>query len=159
MSNRLTRVVTVASVLALVVPLAACSDFDPSEIMDNIFSPTKKPLTGDRKELFPSGTPGVQQGVPPELVKGYQPQADAPVSTTDAAPDLDKPKPAKPKPKPKPKVAAAPAAAPAAPAGQMPSQMPGQAPQASPWPDPSTATRQPTAAPGGTVWPDPPASR
>ncbi len=30
MSNRLTRVVTVASVLALVVPLAACSDFDPS---------------------------------------------------------------------------------------------------------------------------------
>ena len=32
----------------------------------------KKPLPGERKELFPGGVPGVSKGVPPDLVKGNQ---------------------------------------------------------------------------------------
>src|SRR5437899_8503763 len=38
---------------------------------------TKKPLPGERKAVFPEGVPGVAQGVPPELVKGNQPAAEA----------------------------------------------------------------------------------
>ena len=37
------------------------------DIFDN-----KKPLPGERRAVFPEGVPGVPQGVPPELVKGYQ---------------------------------------------------------------------------------------
>jgi hypothetical protein len=146
--NRIARIVTITSALALVgLPLAACSDFDPQDIVDSIFSGSKKPLPGDRKPLFPSGTPGVQQGVPPDLVKGYQPPPDGPANA-QAAPDLDKPKP---KPKPKPKVTA-PAAAPATTTAGTPAPARATPTQASPWPD-APATRQ-TAAP---AWPDPPA--
>ena len=45
-----------------------CESFDPSEWFN-----TKKPLPGDRKAVFPEGVPGVPQGVPPDLVQGYQP--------------------------------------------------------------------------------------
>ena len=147
--NRTGRIVTITSALALLgLPLAACSDFDPQEIVDSIFSGTKKPLPGDRKALFPSGTPGVQQGVPPDLVKGYQPQPDAPA--TAQADDQEKPKP---KPKPKPKVAA-PAGAPAATtaAAPAPAQSRPAQTQAQPWP----AQQSQTAAP---AWPDPPVMR
>jgi hypothetical protein len=154
--NRIARIVTITSALALLgVPLAACSDFDPQDIVDSIFSGSKKPLPGDRKALFPSGTPGVQQGVPPDLVKGYQPQPDVPVNAQ--ADDQDKPKP---KPKPKPKVAA-PAAAPAtttaaAPATTAAAPAPAQTrpmqTQAQPWPGQQTQTAAP-------AWPDPPVMR
>jgi hypothetical protein len=66
----------VASVLGLALPLANCTDlskFDPTDTLDGLFASQKKPLPGERKPLFPDGTPGVPQGVPPDLVKGYQP--------------------------------------------------------------------------------------
>src|ERR1700739_3665995 len=81
---RLPRMVAGASVLALALPLANCTDltkFDPSDMLDNIMPDQKKPLPGERKPLFPEGTPGVPQGVPPDLVKGYQP----PPEGTDAS--------------------------------------------------------------------------
>jgi hypothetical protein len=145
--NRIGRTVTTISALALLgLPLAACSDFDPQGIVDSIFAGQKKPLPGDRKALFPSGTPGVQQGVPPDLVKGYQPQPDAPAN----AQADDQPKP---KSKPKPKVAA-PAAAPAATtaAAPAPAQTRPTQTQAQPWPSQQTQTAAP-------AWPDPPVMR
>jgi hypothetical protein len=144
--NRLARIATVASTLSLVLLLSGCSSFDPSDIMD-VLQTQKKPLPGERKPLFPSGTPGVSQGLPPELVKGYQaPPAAEPVQNAQAAPDRPKPK-----PKPKPNVAAAPPAnQPSAPAAAMPP--PTRSSQSSPWPD-APQSRQ-SAAP---AWPDPPA--
>jgi hypothetical protein len=105
--QRLARMLMVAPALSLALLLADCSSFDPTDIMDDLFNSQKKPLPGDRKELFPGGTPGVAQGLPPELVKGYQPPpvADA---TAQPAPDQSKPK-----SKAKPKVATDPSAAPA----------------------------------------------
>ena len=84
--NHLARMVSVASTLSLVLLLSNCSSFDPTDIMDNIFASQKKPLPGDRKPLFPSGTPGVPQGLPAELVKGYQP---APVDQDVVGPARD----------------------------------------------------------------------
>jgi len=92
-----TRILTLAPVLALALLLGNCSNFDPTDMMDDLFSTPKKPLPGERKELFPGGTPGVSQGLPPELVKGYQPPP--PDTSAQAAPDQSKPK-AKAKPKP-----------------------------------------------------------
>jgi hypothetical protein len=152
--NRLARVVTVVATLSLPLLLADCSSFDPTDIMDTLFSSQKKPLPGERKPLFPSGTPGVSQGLPPELVKGYQPPP--PIDATQDAQAAVPEKP-KPKPTPKPKVVSAPPAnqssqptAMSAPASTRPAG-------SSPWPDPPP-TRQ-SAAPGngGSVWPDPPA--
>jgi hypothetical protein len=45
----------------------ALVDFNP-------FGTAKKPLPGDRRAVFPEGVPGVQQGVPSELVRGNQQQ-------------------------------------------------------------------------------------
>jgi hypothetical protein len=158
--NRLARTLTVASTLSLALALSNCSSFDPTDILDGIFAAQKKPLPGERKPLFPSGTPGVSQGLPPELVKGYQPP---PVTeTTQNAQDAQAAPAAQPKPKakPKPKVVTAP---PADPARSPPSAMGAAAsarptaPQSSPWPDPPP-TRQSAGPPGGqTAWPDPPA--
>jgi hypothetical protein len=152
--TRVTRMVSVASALAFILPLAACSNFDPTDVLDNIMSTQKKPLEGDRKALFPSGTPGVQQGVPAELVKGYKPSADPPPSDSAGATPSDEPKP-KPKAKPKPKVAAAPPAeTPSRPASAAPAYSRPAAGEASPWPDPPAAR---PAGPGQVAWPDPPA--
>ena len=154
--NRLARTVTVASTLSLILLLSNCSSFDPTDIMDGIFAAQKKPLSGERKPLFPSGTPGVSQGLPPELVKGYQPPP--PTETAQDTPAIpDQPKP---KPKPKAKVAATPpadqsrssAAAMSAPASTRPS-----ASQSSPWPDPPPTRQSAGPSAGQTVWPDPPA--
>jgi hypothetical protein len=48
-------------------------DFSP-------FGTAKKPLPGDRRAVFPEGVPGVQQGVPQELMRNnqQQPGVDAP---------------------------------------------------------------------------------
>jgi hypothetical protein len=155
--NRLARMVRVASGLSLVLLLSNCSNFDPTDIMDNVFASQKKPLPGERKPLFPDGTPGVTQGLPPDLVKGYQPPPPSD-ATQDAQAAADKPKP-KPKPKSQPKVTGTPPAnqssssAMPAPAASRPA-----ARQSSPWPDPPPPTQQ-SAAPnaGQTAWPDPPA--
>src|SRR5579884_2869104 len=47
--------------------LAGCDSLADFQIWD-----TKKKLPGERKEVFPGGVPGVTQGIPPDLVKGYQ---------------------------------------------------------------------------------------
>ena len=106
--DRMGRLLAGATLLALGLALAGCSadpsKFDPTDLLDNVFSEQKKPLPGDRKALFPTGTPGVPQGVPPELVKGYQPPPEPP-------PPEDNPAPAKPKAKGKAKTSGTAAAA------------------------------------------------
>jgi hypothetical protein len=185
--TRFVRVGLTVGALLIGFSLVACEDFDPSAILDSELFNTKKKLPGDRIPVFPEGTPGVPQGVPPELVKGYQAPPDpatasreassktaskeAPnkeTSSKDASKETSKqaaaePTELKPKPKPKPKVAAKPAeqtTASAAPAPQP-------APQSQQWPDQSQTQQAPAAAAwpgsarpsGGVAWPDPPAPR
>ena len=127
--------------------LGGCSSWDPTDLAD--FLTPKKPLPGERRAVFPEGVPGVPQGVPAELTKGYQESQPAQASVA-AAPD--KPEATKPKPKPKPKTASAPPR----PASQPPAQQatPTQQqskPDPSAWPDPPRGQQsQPQ-----TRWPDP----
>ncbi len=167
-----------ASVLILALVLTGCTkggQFDPTELFNNDMFETKKKIPGEREPVFPDGVPGATSGVPPDLVKGYQPppdQADSDTNTPAPAPVAEE-KP-KPKPKPKPKVAAAPAhpqqaqdpiwnqRAPAgtprrisvgptseqaAPAAQQPTTDSQTA-----WPAPQSATQ------AQTVWPAPPST-
>jgi hypothetical protein len=129
---RARRILMIASLLAAGFALSGCESFDPQSWFD-----TKKPLPGDRKPMFQSGVPGVPQGVPPEMVKGYQAPPDNPPEVVTAEP-AKKPKPA-PKPKTAPRQAAAPRPA--------PSPAP---PQAAPWPSQQQSTSQ-----GGSPFPDP----
>jgi hypothetical protein len=97
------RAVTIAGtiiVLACGLALAGCDSFDPIDKFQDwdIMGSGKTPLKGDRREVFPSGVPGVPQGVPPDMVKGYQAPPEAPPPVIAA----------KPAPKPKQKKAAAP---------------------------------------------------
>jgi hypothetical protein len=139
--------------------LAGCDSLDSFQLFDS-----KKKLPGERHPVFPNGVPGVTQGIPPELVKGYQEQPQPDPASAAAAATAEKIDPPKPEPKPKPKphkVAAprppAPAAQAAAPAtaaqpaaaAPWPGQQPTQPTQAqAPWP----GQQQPAAAPG---WPTP----
>ena len=127
-AQRIPPLVRVASALALVLVLGACTQggqFDPTEMFNSDAFDSKKKLSGPREAVFPGGVPGTTRGVPADLVKGYQPppdQADADASgapppgggSPAAAPGASAPvataeaKP-KPKPKPKPKLASAPA--------------------------------------------------
>jgi hypothetical protein len=118
--SRLPRMLVVASLLATGLLLSGCSSFDtskfdPTDMLDGLFAEQKKPLPGERKELFPQGTPGVEQGVPPELVKGYQPPPDQP------PPEDQPPEPAKPKAKDKAKAKSKATTAAAPPPEQQPS--------------------------------------
>jgi len=115
--NRFAPIGLTVLALSLGVLLAGCEGFDPTTIMDSDFFNTKKRLPGERKPVFPEGTPGVTQGVPKELVKGYQPAEQAQDSklqesqpTAQAEPEAKAESKAesKPKPKPKPKVVAKP---------------------------------------------------
>jgi hypothetical protein len=150
--NRLVRTAIAASTLSLVLLLSNCSSLDPTDLIDRVFASQKKPLPGDRKPLFPSGTPGVAQGVPPDLVKGYQPPPAETVQDVPAVPERPKPK-----PKPKPKVVATPPANQSTAATMRPAAPP-RSPQSSPWPDPPP-TRQSagSSSTGQVAWPDPPA--
>src|ERR1700693_5064561 len=70
---------------ALLLPfaglLAGCDSLDTLQFWD-----TKKKLPGVRQEVFPGGVPGVEQGIPRELVKGYQePQQPPPDPVATAA--------------------------------------------------------------------------
>jgi outer membrane biosynthesis protein TonB len=170
-TNRLVHAALMISAMSLGLMLAGCETFDPTDLT-NMFD-TKKKLPGDRKPVFPDGTPGVPQGVPADLVKGYQPPAEpvaAPAPTQSATAEPEKPKP---KPKPKPKLVAKPAE-PSRPGitirpTAQPSESPAGAPQ---WPDPPQAqTQQPQQSTGGggwsgqqsgsvdARWPDPPPAR
>ncbi len=70
-----TRLLIVVSLVALAPILSACENFDMDKL--DVFNLNeKKKLPGDRRAVFPEGVPGVAQGVPPELMKGYQPPPD-----------------------------------------------------------------------------------
>jgi hypothetical protein len=104
---RSNRVIVTAAILALGLGLSACetstSDWG-DKIQDklndmNLFGTAKKPLPGDRKDVFPGGAvPGVSQGVPPNLMPGGQ--------QANAQPEQPPPAPAPPPVKKKKKVAA-----------------------------------------------------
>ena len=124
-TRRTPSLVWIGSALALVLVLGACTpggQFDPTEVLSSDIFSTKKKLAGEREPLFPNGVPGTETGVPPDLVKGYQPppeqqqsadNAEIPPAPKPAAiPATSKPK-HKPKPKSKPAVAHAPASSPA----------------------------------------------
>jgi hypothetical protein len=161
-----------AAALGFILALAGCTkggQFDPTEMFNSDVFDSKTKLKGDRVPLFPNGVPGTETGVPPDLVKGYQPppeQADA--GTIPPAPsEAVKPE-TKPKPKPKPKVAVArPPKQPVevAPAGGPASTRidigarsgtPAQ-PQATPsvWPN-ATPAPAPAQQAGQFAWPAPP---
>jgi len=150
--------VWVGSALALALVLGGCTaggQFDPTEVLSSDIFNTKKTLQGDREPLFPNGVPGAETGVPPDLVKGYQPPPEQ--AATENADTTIKPEaaPAKPKPKPKPKpaVARAPAPPPRDAAWDQKSASPvppAAQPAQSPWPAP------PQSAPAQTNWPAPP---
>jgi outer membrane biosynthesis protein TonB len=158
--HRFARIALTASALSLAVLLAGCESFDPTAIFDSEIFNTKKKLPGERRAVFPEGTPGVPQGVPQELVKGYQPPAEP--EPQQVAEEPEKPKP---KPKPKPKVVAKPAEQSSpTPATARPSQAQQSQSQ---WPDSPAQQRQPAAGQwpgsaqpsspgGGAAWPDPP---
>jgi hypothetical protein len=132
----LVRVCLTVGALSLGLLAAGCEDFDPTAIFDSEMFNTKKKLPGERRPVFPEGTPGVSQGVPPELIKGYQ----APAEPEAAAKEVSAPGAVQPK-----ETSSQPA--------QSPESAPTrQAPVASGWP----ASPQPS---GGVAWPDPPAPR
>jgi hypothetical protein len=91
-----------ATIAALVcgLALAGCESFDPLDKFQDldIMGTSKPPLKGERREVFPSGVPGVPQGVPPDMVKGYQPPPEQPPPVIAAKPEA----------KPKKKAASAP---------------------------------------------------
>jgi hypothetical protein len=181
--GRFSSLVWTGSAIALVFALGACTaggQFDPTEVVSTDIFSTKKKLAGDREPLFPQGVPGAETGVPPDLVKGYQPPPE-PVAAADtgdaaaktaAAAAAEKPKP---KPKPKPKVARAPAPqahdpvwdqkAPAPPPTRQPAQSAWPAPPSAQsgqtnWPTPPAAGQSSQAAPAAqTNWPAPPPTR
>jgi hypothetical protein len=141
------------------------STFDPDKFDFTLFD-TKTKLPGERKEVFPGGVPGVTPGVPPELVKGYHEQPDAPAPGEQKAADAKPPgeqkaAEAKPKPAPKPHVVQQPKPQPAQTAsvqGSAPTasttptasaaQPPGSQPL--PWPGQPQQQAQPQAS-----WPAP----
>jgi outer membrane biosynthesis protein TonB len=126
------RLRTILVVGALAAVLGGCDSFDPMDKFQDldIMGGGKKKLLGDRRPVFDSGVPGVQQGVPPELVKGY-------VAPTEPPPQVvveEK------KAKPRPKVAARP----------KPKREPAQAVQ----PQQNAPVR--ASAPPAAAWPEPP---
>ena len=90
------RLVLTAAALLSALLLAGCESFDPLDKLSemDILGTAKKPLPGERRAVFPEGVPGVPQGVPPEMVKGYQAPPEAPPPVVEA-----KPRPVHPKPK------------------------------------------------------------
>jgi|SRR5262245_4220945 len=152
--------------LSLGVLLSGCEGFDPTSVLDHDFFNTKKRLPGERKPVFPEGTPGVPQGVPNDLIKGYQPpeQGEQAQPKAEAAPAEPKAE-AKPKPKPKPKVVAKPKDESTSTAVTV---RPAQAQSQVQWPDPPPTQQQPATggwpgsspgASGAVAWPDPPPTR
>jgi hypothetical protein len=170
------RILLLAALVALAPALAGCEDFDMDKF-DVFHLNEKKKLPGERKELFPQGVPGVTQGIPPEYLRGNQPQPDtaqapAPADAVAAAPGGKVAAPApsaktaavepapQPKLKPKPKRKPKPRTA-ARPAGQITVQPAAQAQgngqqQLAPWP--GAAPQQPASGQSTTTapWPSAP---
>jgi hypothetical protein len=150
--NSFARAIVVAAALAL--PLGGCVNFDPQDWFAGDWFSNKKPLPGERKELFPGGVPGVARGVPPDLVKGNQAAALQDQDEETPAVRLEEPK-------AKPKVVEAdpenrPTPVTVRPQPQGQPQMQPRPQGGTQWPDPP-ATQRPQS--GGVQWPDPPAAR
>ena len=140
------RVIPVAAGLLAALLLSACSgtsgNFDPTDWITGEFFDTKTKLPGERKPVFPSGVPGVPEGVPPELVKGNQQSVAEAAAQPDPVPAAKPTRPARPpaaRPAPKPRTASAPPPQPT-PVRAEPAARPTQ----------PASTAQPTVA-----WPDP----
>jgi hypothetical protein len=142
---RLAPLAAVALVLVIGPLVAACDALETFELFD-----TKKKLPGERKPVFPEGIPGVQSGIPAELVKGHHEYEHADVTdpakvAAEAAASTPKPKPLKPPPAPKP-------AATASTAPPRPAKPPTQSAQSQPAPQSTGSTTaaappQPSGAP------------
>jgi hypothetical protein len=129
----------IAGALAIGLSLTACESFQ--NLFDN-----KKPLPGERKPVFTQGVPGIPQGVPPELVRGYQPPPEQQPSAVVETP-VEKPA-EKPKPRPAPRATTV--AVPShPPATSITVQPNANAPPASSWPAPPATqqTQQPQQQP------------
>jgi len=127
-----------AAMVALSFALVGCETADVVDKLTDLipFGDNKKPLPGERKEVFPQGVPGVPQGVPPDMVKGNQPpEAAAPTQPAAATP------PPAEKPKPKKKLQAKPKAPPQPPKDQSAQTVP-----------PTTSTVPPAPS---SAWPPP----
>ncbi|HET9902997.1 MAG TPA: hypothetical protein VFQ27_04770 [Xanthobacteraceae bacterium] len=176
-----------AATLLLSLGLAGC---ETSDVMDSVsekihdfnpFGTAKTKLPGERRPVFPEGVPGVQQGIPPDLMPGNS------ETTATAEPEPQAEKMAeKEKPKAAPRRAAArtapapkraarktepkPAAEPVAPAQQaeapgarsawdtVPTRGAASANAAQPQPAQGGQAGwvPPAAQPVPTIWPDPP---
>lgn len=157
--RRRDRVIRTAPALLLGLALAACSSggFDPTDMFGGDWFNTKKRVEGDRRPVFPEGVPGVEQGVPPEMVRGQQPRSgsDGPMglasnpaaspAATSAAEPAAAPEPAE-KPRPQRRVTAR---TPAQPTRQDP-------PEAAVWPEPPRPQPQQARPSSSSPWPDPP---
>jgi hypothetical protein len=88
------RSILSAAMVALSFALVGCDTADTLDKLTDLipFGDNKKPLPGERKEVFPQGVPGVPQGVPSEMIKGNQP----PASTVPPAPSSTWPPPMQP---------------------------------------------------------------
>jgi hypothetical protein len=178
--ERFSSVMRAGAVLVFVLVLAACTpggQFDPTEVVSSDIFNSKKRISGDREPVFPQGVPGAETGVPPDLVRGYQPPPEAPAlaengpqATAKAAAAAEKPKPKK----LRPKVAKAPpqqahdpawdqpGAAPAGGAARPPAQAAWPSPQATPqtnWPAAPGGGQSSQAPTAQTNWPAPPPTR
>lgn len=70
---RTSRLLAAACLLGFASVLGGCGSFggpsfDPTDLLD--FLDTKKRAPGERKPVFPEGVPGINQGVPKEMVRG-----------------------------------------------------------------------------------------
>ena len=93
---RTIRAIVLAAMLPLSASLAGCGTFwdGANSISDrmsdtlhdfNPFGTGKKPLPGERRPVFPDGVPGVQQGIPPDLMRHNQQAGDVPTQPTSAS--------------------------------------------------------------------------
>jgi len=158
---RIHRAVLLALLIGIGPVIAGCTDFDPDKL-DVLGLNKKKPLPGERHALFPGGVPGVQQGIPPEFMKGNvasQPGAAVPIEPlkpeaqpAQTAAAEQQPAAEKPKPKPHKRVAAKPKPV-RVNVSQQPQQ---QQPQgaASPWPSSAPQQQQQPAQQAGSPWPN-----
>lgn len=147
------RPVRVVAALALCFAVAGCeslSNFDMDNL-DVLGLQTKKPLPGERRAVFPEGVPGIPQGIPPEMRKGYQDAAAAGQAEQQAVAPAQETKP-RAKPQSRPRTTAR------APARPAPQAQPQQDPDV--WPPPPQQGRGTGNAPASetqnpNIWPDP----
>lgn len=145
------RVAVVTAVVLAGALASGCDTLDNLQLWD-----TKKKLEGDRKPVFPDGVPGVNPGVPPELMKGYREPTAEETPPAIAAAVAAKPEEAqaKPKPRPKPKPQQTASKPPPQPAAQSAAQPANAAPQpgaTAPWP--SNAPQAAAPAAPQAAWP------